>query len=307
MAGARKTSRERAGCLTFRHHRKRPVMPTAPGTVSRRHSRILVLAAAAGWSSLRSSNPAARRDVTRRLQIRSTAHDRHRPLTTLQCCSQLSLVVDRQRACSADDRSRAPAHSRGDGDRNSFIASPGPATASFGSRPHPAVTTPTSQPIARGSQIAIAPARRTVVPMPARGFLPRGLSDACPSSVPHYQVTGRHLITLNDSGRSLDRNGTARPDTQETFLVTPADRRVGQKAVIRVRLLDMPTAGSRQLIEQPLRFFQIGGVEALGEPAVDGRKKFARLGPPALLAPPPGEARRGPQFIGLCLLPSRDA
>ena len=149
------------------------------GTVSRRHSRILVLAAAAGWSSLSSSNPGARRGVTRRFQIRSTAHDRHRPLTTLQCCSQLSLVVDRQRACSADDRSRAPAHSRGDGDRNSFIASPAPATASSGNRPPLAITTPTSQPIARGSQIPIAPGRRTVVPMPARGFLPRGLSDAC--------------------------------------------------------------------------------------------------------------------------------
>src|SRR6516164_4329826 len=118
------------------------------------------------------------------------------PLTTLQCCSQLSLVVDRQRACSADDRNRAPAHCRGDGDRNSFIASPGPATASSGSRPHLAVTTPASQPIARRSQIPIAPARRTVVPVPARGFLPRGLSDACPPSAPHCQVTGRRLITL---------------------------------------------------------------------------------------------------------------
>ena len=124
------------------------------------------------------------------------------PLTTLQCCSHLSLVVDRQRACSADDRSRAPAHSCGDGDRNSFVASPGPATASSGSRPHLAVTTPTSQPIARRSQIPIAPARRTVVRMPARGFLHRGLSDACPPSAPHCQVTGRRLITLNDSGRS---------------------------------------------------------------------------------------------------------
>jgi hypothetical protein len=45
-------------------------------------------------------------------------------------------------------------------------------------------------------------ARCTVVPMPARGFLPRGLSDACPPSAPHCQVTGRHLITLNDSSRS---------------------------------------------------------------------------------------------------------
>ena len=37
-------------------------------------------------------------------------------------------------------------------------------------------------------------ARRTVLPMPARGFLPRDLSDACPRSLPHCQATGRHLI-----------------------------------------------------------------------------------------------------------------
>src|SRR6516162_6732553 len=118
-----------------------------------------------------------------------------------QCCSHLSLVVDRQRACSADDRSRAPAHSRGDGGRNSFIALLGPATASSGSRPHLAVTTPTSQPIARGSQIPIVPARRTVLSMLARGFLPRGLSDARPPRATHCQVTGRRLITLNVSSR----------------------------------------------------------------------------------------------------------
>ena len=54
--------------------------------------------------------------------------------------------------------------------------------------------------------------------------------------------------------------------------------------------MDVRTAGSRQLIEQRLCFFQIGGVEALGEPAVEGREQVARLAPPALLAPEPGEA-----------------
>ena len=109
-----------------------------------------------------------------------------------------------------------------------------------------------------------------------------------------------------DSGRSPDRNGTARPDPQETFLATPADRRVGQKAVIRVRLLDIPTARSRQLIEQPLRFFQIGGVEALGEPAVNRREQVAGLGPPPLFTPQPGEARRGTEFPSFCVLLARD-
>ena len=78
-------------------------------------------------------------------------------------------------------------------------------------------------------------------------------------------------------------NREARPSRD--ILATPADHRVGQKAVIRLRLLDMPTARSRQLIEQPVCFFQIGSVEPLGEPAVGGRKKFARFGPTALFAP----------------------
>src|SRR5215471_12280692 len=115
-----------------------------------------------------------------------------------------TLIARRRAAASLLGRwsQSCPAHSRGDDDRKSFIASPGPAAASSGSRPHLAVTTPTSQPIARGSQIPIAPARRTVVRMPARGFLPRGLSDACPPSAPHCQVSGRRLITLNERGHS---------------------------------------------------------------------------------------------------------
>src|SRR5215469_6598526 len=53
------------------------------------------------------------------------------------------------------------------------------------------------------------------------------------------------------------------------------------------QLLGMPTADSRQLIEQPLRCFQIGGAEALGEPAVNGHEQLARLGPPPLFTPHP--------------------
>jgi len=65
---------------------------------------------------------------------------------------------------------------------------------------------------------------------------------------------------------------------------------------------DRPAAGSRQLVEQPLRFFQISGVEALGERAVEGCQQVARLAPPALLAPQPGEARGGAQFVAPCAL-----
>ena len=47
---------------------------------------------------------------------------------------------------------------------------------------------------------------------------------------------------------------------------------------------------SGQRIEQGLRFFYILCVEALGKRAVEGREQVARLAPPALLAPEPGEA-----------------
>ena len=40
-----------------------------------------------------------------------------------------------------------------------------------------------------------------------------------------------------------------------------------------------------QFVEQRLRLFQIGGVEALGEPAVDRGEEVAGFGAPALLAP----------------------
>src|SRR5271165_38683 len=47
---------------------------------------------------------------------------------------------------------------------------------------------------------------------------------------------------------------------------------------------------SRQFGEQRLRLFQIGRIEALGEPAVDRCEEITGFGPPALLAPQPGEA-----------------
>jgi hypothetical protein len=66
-------------------------------------------------------------------------------------------------------------------------------------------------------------------------------------------------------------------------------------------------AGSRQLVEKPPRLFQIDGVEALGEPAVNGRQEISGCCTPASFAPQPGEARRGAQLIGLGVLLSRDA
>jgi hypothetical protein len=51
-------------------------------------------------------------------------------------------------------------------------------------------------------------------------------------------------------------------------------------------------SSSRQLVEQRLRLLQIGGVEALGEPAVNRRQQVVPLGTAPLFAPQPGEARR---------------
>jgi hypothetical protein len=66
--------------------------------------------------------------------------------------------------------------------------------------------------------------------------------------------------------------------------------------------------GSDEPVQERLRVLQIGGIQALGVvPAVNRREQVTRLRPPAMFAPQPGEARRGAQFIGLCLLPSRDA
>src|SRR6516162_853613 len=59
---------------------------------------------------------------------------------------------------------------------------------------------------------------------------------------------------------------------------------------------------SGQRIEQGLCFFQVGGVEALGERAVEGREQVARLAPTAVLAPESGEACRGAQFVAACAL-----
>jgi len=40
-----------------------------------------------------------------------------------------------------------------------------------------------------------------------------------------------------------------------------------------------------QLVEQCLRLFEIGRVEALGEPALDRRQEIAGCRPPAFLGP----------------------
>src|SRR5215469_8190739 len=90
------------------------------------------------------------------------------------------------------------------------------------------------------------------------------------------------------------RNGAVRPSRD--IRAAPADRRTGQRAVIRARPPAMLTTGSGQFVEQRLGFLQIGGVETLGEPAVDRRQEIAGFLMPAPFTPQPGEARRSAQF-----------
>jgi hypothetical protein len=67
------------------------------------------------------------------------------------------------------------------------------------------------------------------------------------------------------------------------------------------------SASTRSSRSSAARFFQVGGIEALREPAVNWGEEIACFGPPPLFAPQPGEARRGAQFQRLRLLGLRGA
>jgi hypothetical protein len=60
-----------------------------------------------------------------------------------------------------------------------------------------------------------------------------------------------------------------------------------------------------QRLEQRLGVLQVGGVEALGKPAVVRGQQLVRLGTAALTLPQPSEAHRRPHLQGLSLLPAR--
>jgi hypothetical protein len=82
------------------------------------------------------------------------------------------MVIDRLRAHPVDDHHRVRVHSRGDGNRTSFMAPADSDTAISSGGLYPAVATPGSQLTPRDSQIPIDLARRSVAATPARGFLP---------------------------------------------------------------------------------------------------------------------------------------
>ena len=52
----------------------------------------------------------------------------------------------------------------------------------------------------------------------------------------------------------------------------------------------------RQRVQQCLRLLQVRGVNALGEPAIDGREQAGGLRTLALLLPQPTQAQRGAQL-----------
>ncbi len=58
----------------------------------------------------------------------------------------------------------------------------------------------------------------------------------------------------------------------------------------------LPLLRSLQLIEQCLGHLQVSGVDAFGEPAVDGGKEIAGLDDLALRVPEAGKAARGTKF-----------
>jgi len=114
--------------------------------------------------------------------------------------------------------------------------------------------------------------------------------------IPVLRRHARQRRSSADSGRSGARGLTSQIDPEEPFPPTPADRRGRRGAVIRTGLLETPMAGSPQLVEQRLRLFQIGSVEAFGEPAVDRREAITGFGSAILVTLEPGEAHRCAQF-----------
>jgi hypothetical protein len=112
------------------------------------------------------------------------------------------------------------------------------------------------------------------------------------------EATGNSVV-------DLDRvTPSPMPATSPAPSESGTNGRVVSEAGICTGLPRMLIPGSRQLVEQRLRLFEVGGVEAFGEPAVDGCQKVAGLGETALLAAESGEARGGAQFpeLGLLLL-----
>ncbi len=192
-------------------------------------------------------------DIARPPRSGSTAHDVHRLLSNCDCRSPSPLPVSRPRSSSpADhrDASDRPLHAA---ERTSKIAPAPCATAISRHRPRPT----TQQSCTRRSQIPIAHGRPTIAPVPARGFLPRGFSDACRLSMRRRPCRGRRPRSLNRLRRRLSRVECPLPLTYRRKLSNrfrtsrPARRRLGRRC--KGAFLHGQADG------RPIRFIRHGG------------------------------------------------
>src|SRR5208337_1780373 len=110
------------------------------------------------------------------------------------------------------------------------------------------------------------------------------------------------------------RSGPARPTRGSGLDRLRDDRVLPELLSLGRQVATVPEQSSRRrrpssrckLAEQRLRLFQVERVEALGEPAVDGRKKIMSFSAPALIAPEPREAHRRAKLPGAGLLCAGD-
>jgi hypothetical protein len=145
-------------------------------------------------------------------------------------------------------------------------------------------------------------------------------ADACYRGLAEFAVVSVQNAHLPDrSGRGTGREPDAdwRPGSQAhgtTVARFQCLRAAGEKSRCQHRYagrLDClrqrshsahsDAKGSGELFQNSLRLSEVGGIETLGEPAVDGRQKIARFGPPALFAPQTGRrwSRRAAPTISL--------
>ena len=95
-----------ASCSAYPTQPRRRKRPVALKLLKPTKSGTLVLAAAAVWSSSRSSNPAAGRDCGPFQQSVSTAHDQHAPFAIPHHCTAATPTSHRQRPRSAHSNSQ---------------------------------------------------------------------------------------------------------------------------------------------------------------------------------------------------------
>jgi hypothetical protein len=91
-------------------------------------------------------------------------------------------------------------------------------------------------------------------------------------------------------------HGTAGVDPMPALATSRSGSQGDQKAVIRVRLSVILADWLCQFVEQRLCLFQIGGVEALGEPDVDRRQQIDGFAALVFLGQHPRQRRGGPHF-----------